>query len=98
MRWLAASLHRSSEQRRNRDKVEHSGPDRGGSFSGQGKALKPRFRPAAARDFDAVPALVYWLIGKEQRFLQDWRRILRFYMKVESGEEPVSGRVFAARR
>lgn len=68
MRWLAASLRRSSEKRRNRDKVEHSGVDRGGSFSGQGRALKPRFRPAAAWDFDAVPALVYWLIGKKQRF------------------------------
>lgn len=35
---------------------------------------------------------------EEAGILRDWRRCLRFYLKVGSGEEPVSGSLCAARR
>lgn len=65
---LSASLQRSSEQRRNRDKVglQRSRPWR--IVSGQGRVWNPRFRPAAARHFVAAPSLIYWLIVKKQGF------------------------------
>lgn len=97
---MSASLQRSSERRRNRDKVGlpavQTVKDRfraGQGFKTRGSVLQLH------ATLSQLPPLIYWLIVKKQRdFCGIDARCLRFYMKVGSGEEPVSGSVFAARR